>query len=222
MEGQPGGDRAHLRFPAVTVLQRFHASQLTSLCFPTRVKRGHSTSVELSVLATCEPTHILEARLTLSPPIFPAIFFLLFLIIFQLEVGQELVLSLRAGLWIYKLIDAGEYNAQATDVITTLIKTTTAAHGFHSWGYVILWQLLHLFLSGCTFVLCLSQCSYKWFFQPECTRIHTVYVDYAQLLQFCHTTNVMSFFSTKSCSRPTTSLLALTQLPLTSSFLVRI
>lgn len=36
------------------------------------------------------------------------------------------MLSPCAGLWIYKLIDAGEYNAQATDVITTLIKTITA------------------------------------------------------------------------------------------------
>lgn len=107
--------------------------------------------------------------------------------------GQELVLSPCAGLWIYKLIDAGEYNAQATDVITTLIKTITAAHGFCSWGYVILWQLLQVFRSGCTFALCpshgaVTHCSYKWFFQPERAHTHThiVYVNYAQLLQVNH------------------------------------
>lgn len=138
MEGWPGGDRAHLRGPCC-----HHAAEVS--CLSTFValfsngnkERTFQIRVELSALATCEPTHILEARLTVSPPIFPAIFFFFFfkfLIIFQLEVGQELVLSPCAGLWIYKLIDAGEHNAQATDVITTLIKTITAAHGFCSWG----------------------------------------------------------------------------------------
>lgn len=107
-----------------------------SLCFPTGVKRGHSTS-EMS----CQRSPHVSPHISLKqdwlcpfPPPVLFFFFLLSLIIFQLEVGQELVLSLRAGLWIYKLIDAGEYNAQATDVITTLIKTITAAYGCHSWG----------------------------------------------------------------------------------------
>lgn len=182
MEGWPGGGWAHPLLPAVTVLQSFMClSTHDSLCFPPGVKRGHSTSEMSCQHSPCVSPHISLKQDSLCPlpPPFLSFFLLLSVIIFQLEVGQELVLSLLARLWIYKLIDAGEYNAQATDVITALIKTITPAHGCHSWvgGDVILWQLLHLFPSGCTFVFCpshgsITQRSYKWFSQPECTHVH--------------------------------------------------
>lgn len=96
------------------------------LCLSTHIseeKRGQSTS-EMS--CQCSPY--------VSPHTSLCFLFLLSLIILHLEVSQQLVLSLQAGLWICKLIDAGKYNEQATDVITALIKTITAGPGCHSWG----------------------------------------------------------------------------------------
>lgn len=136
MEGWPGGGRAQPLSPCChCAAEVLCLSTHVSLCFPTGVKRGHCTSEMSCQRSPHVSPHISlkqDSLCPLPPPLLS--FFLLSLIIFQLEVGQELVLSLRASLLIYKLIDAGEYNAQATDVITALIKTITAAHGCHSWG----------------------------------------------------------------------------------------
>lgn len=70
-------------------------------------------------------------------------------------------------------------------VITALIKTITAARSFHSYG-VVRWQLLHLFPSGCTFLLISPECGRRaGFHSIHANEVCNVYVYEAACAYMC-------------------------------------